>query len=244
MKEEENSDQQSTTSTQVYDAGAKNRFVFEKEQNGKTYEIGHTFKPLTDERYMQWNRDLKVRGDADEISEESREATAKLWDDLIDTLDNVEMPEGVEDFRPLVGGKDKVDAINNLLAVAIVEPEEKAADKFKLDAAVATTQTIVTEAWFNGKPVQQQHVMVETSFELEKKYQRIQTKRLKQEPTRGLRRKAKIEYIPQDEKIGELYDEMCKTNSGFADGNVPLRFKTMVIHYMFAAEIKVKSLGK
>lgn len=231
-----------TKAPAIYDADAKNRFVFEKEQNGQKFDIGHIWEPLDDERYMQWNRDLKVKGNADEISEESREATVALFDDQVSALDNVEIPEGA-DWKSLVDSQDKIDSANAFLAVAIVESEEKAEGKFQLGQS-GDTQPVITEAWFNNEPVQQTHVIEKRSLEREKQYERIQKKQLKTEQTRGLRRQPKIEYVPQDEKLGELYDEMQRSVTGFANDKVPLRFKTTVMNYIFRSELKVKSLGK
>lgn len=236
---------------QSYDASARNRFEFEMHHGGQTYDIAHIFGPLDDERYMQWNRDLNVRGDQDNVEEEAREASAALWDDIITEVEGVEYDEGA-DWKALIPGRTKVEAINSLLAVAIVEPDERAKANRKLRLGEAASRTVTTEAYFNGEIIQQQHVMQEPSFELEKKYERIQSKRLKQERTGGLRRKPRIEYVPQDEKLGGLYDEMCISTTGFAGGtpascrqDVPLRFKTAVVHYLFAPTLEtLNRLGK
>ena len=133
------------------------------------------------------------------------------------------------------------------MAVAIVEPEGRKGGKLRLGELQAE-QTIVTEVWFNGQVVQQQHVLKPKTLEWEKKFERIQKKRFREEKIKGLhRRKPTIEFIPQDDKIGELYDEMVIDALGFAataPGRVPLRFKTLVINYVFAPKLDQKSLGK
>ena len=115
------------------------------------------------------------------------------------------------------------------------------------------TQTVTTECFFNGEVISQIHVLTATTFELEKKYERIQSKRLKQEKITGLRnRKPKIEYIPQDDKLGGLYDDILVSVTGFGTAfehlnetyTVPLRFKVAVINYIFAPTIEQKNLGK
>jgi hypothetical protein len=98
-----------------------------------------------------------------------------------------------------------------------------------------------TETFFNGDIATQSHELRPTSLELEKKYSRIQAKRFKQEKIGGLRKKkAKIEFLPQDDRIGELYDEMFVSSTGFANGKIPLRFKTTVIHHLFAETLDQK----
>jgi hypothetical protein len=154
-------------------------------------------------------------------------------------VEKVQFPEGT-DFRKWIPPLEKVEGDQDLLAVAISEDIEKvSADRVFGDEA--KTVSVGTETFFNGDIASQIHEMRPTSLELEKKYSRIQGKRFKQEKIGGLRnRKAKIEYIPQDGKIGELYDEMFVSQTGFAGGNVPLRFKTTVIHHMFAEKLDQK----
>lgn len=225
-----------------YDAEARNRFEYEVEGGA---EIAHVFGPLTDERYMQWNREFKVRGTEDDIKEEAREASVRLYDDIIVAVENIDYPEGA-DWRALLDSKYKIEALNDLLAVAIVEAEKGESTKLKL-GSVDDTQTVVTEAWFNGEAVQQTHTLHKRSFELEKRFDRIQAKRSKTEQTRGLRRKAKVEYVPQDDKLGLLYDDMCVSVSGFTltgENAIPLRFKVLVMTYVFGTKSKAKNLGK
>lgn len=226
----------------IYDADARNRFEYEVEGGS---EIAHVFGPLSDERYMQWNRDLKVRGNEDDVSEEAREASVKLYDDLIIEVENIEYPEG-SDWKSLLDSQYKIDALNDLLAVAIVEAEPEKGGKLQLGTPeAAAQQTITTECYFNGAIVQQTHVLVKRTFEFEKKYDRIQAKRTKQQKIGGLRRRqANVEYVPQDDKLGGLYDEMFVSADGFANGRVPMRFKVLVMHNIFGPKSKAKNLGK
>lgn len=224
----------------LYDADARNRFEYEVEGGS---EIAHVFAPLGDDRYMQWNRDLKVKGNEDDVSEEAREASVKLYDDLIIEVENIEYPEG-SDWKSLLDSQYKIDALNDLLAVAIVEAEPEKGGKLQLGTPDAN-QTIKTECYFNGKLAEQTHVLVKRTFEFEKKYDRIQAKRTKQQKIGGLRRRqANVEYVPQDDKLGGLYDEMSVSSEGFANGKIPLRFKVLVMHNIFGPKSKAKNLGK
>lgn len=223
----------------IYDADARNRFEFEVREGVKLYETAHIFEPLSDERYLQWIREFRIRGTEDDISEEAREASVRLWDDIIFDVAKIKYPEGT-DFRQWIPPMEKVEAINALLAVAIAEDIERiSGDRTFGDEA--KTISVSTEAFFNGERVEQVHELRPVTLELEKKYSRIQAKRFKQEQIGGLRnRKAKIEYIPQDHRLGELYDEMAVSASGFAGGKVPLRFKTTVIHHLFQEKLDQK----
>jgi hypothetical protein len=222
----------------VYDASAKNRFEFEIRHNGGVYDVAYIFDALEDSRYLQWIHEFNVKGNEDSVSEESREATCRLWDDVIGEVENIEYPEGA-DWKSLIDHQEKIDSLNQFLAVAIVE-QEKQPGKLRLGTDSVPTEVMVTEAWMNGEIKQQTHTLKPKTIELEKKYSRIQGKRFKQQKVGGLRSKPKIEYVPQDEKIGELYDEMKIAAEGFKGDVIPLRFKTTVIHEIFASKLDPK----
>lgn len=221
----------------IYDADARNRFEFDVREGVKKYETAHVFDRLEDLRYMQWLREFKLTGNEDDVSEESREASVRLWDDIIFTVERIKYPEG-SDFRTLIPQMEKIEALNAFLSVAI------GADIVQVDGdrilGGDTTQTVVTEAFFNGQIVTQTHELQQSNFEFQKKYARIQGKRFQEEKVGGLRGKPKVKYFPQDHKIGELYDEMAVSQTGFAGGIIPLRFKTTVIHHLFGERLSQK----
>lgn len=221
----------------VYNANVRNRFDFDVREGVKKYETAHVFEPLSDERYLKWLRDFHIKGNEDDVSEEAREASVSLWDDQIFKVEKIEYPEGAE-WKTLIPSSEKIEAINAFLAVAIGEDIEEVKGNRVL--GVDQTQTILTETFFNGEVATQSHVLRASSLELEKKFSRIQAKRFKQEKVGGLRRKAKIEFVPQDEKLGELYDEMFVSQEGFADGKIPLRFKTTVLGHLFSEKLDQK----
>lgn len=240
----EGPEKQPETPPAIYDASARNRFEYTVRSGGNKYDVGHVFGPLSDQRYLQFLNDLNVRGTADKIEEDSREATVALWNEQIVEVEGVEY-DPASDWKQFIDDGEKLQAMNDYLAVAIKDAEaSKSGSKLKLGPA-PTTQTVTTEAFFNGEIVYQDHVLVAKTPELEKRYDRIQSKRVKQEPTRGLRRAAKVEYVPQDEKLGELYDGMWRGTTGFGnDEDIPLRFKVIVMHYIFTPTLDPKLLGK
>lgn len=221
----------------IYDAESRNRFAFDVRVGSKKYETAHIFEPLIDDRYLQWLREFKLKGTEQNVSEESREATARLWDDQIFQVEKIKVPEGT-DFRSLIPVMEKIEAIQAFLAVAIADDVERVTEERGFGAD--ETQTIRTETFFNGEIVTQKHEMKLLDLELQKKYSRIRQKQFKQEPTRGLRRQPKIEYVPQDNKFGELYDEMMVRTEGFANDLIPLRFKTTVIDHIFGEMLDQK----
>lgn len=228
------------TPAPLYDAAAKNRFEFELKEDGLKYDIAFTLNPLDDdERYMQWMRDFKIKGGEQDVSEESTEASCRYFDDVVDSVEGIDFPPGA-DWKSLIRSSEKTDVMKAVLAVAISDPEI-ASKKPAFRASSEIEQvTIITECWFNGEVAQQKHVMRPRTAELEKKYARISGKRFKQENTRGLRRKPRVEYAPQDDKFGELYDQMKISATGFAGDVIPLRFKTTVVHEIFNSELDQK----
>jgi hypothetical protein len=225
-----------------FDADAKNRLEFEIKENGLIYEVAHIFNPLEDARYLQWISEFKIKGDEDNVDEHSREASIRLWDDIIERVDNVEF-ESPEAWKSTIPDKEKIDSVSSFLAVAIVDGEERAEIKLRR-GGVNPDQTVITEAWFNGEVSQQKHTLAAPSLELQKKYARIQGKRFKQQKIGGLRGKPKLEFLPQDSRIAELYDEMVISTEGFVNNKIPLRFKSSVIHAVFSSTLDVKNLGK
>lgn len=222
----------------VYDAAAKNRFEFDVREGVKSYETAHVFKPLTDERYIQWLREFHLSGNEDDVNEESREASVRLWDELIAAVEKIDYPEG-DDFRTLIPASEKIEALNAYLSVAIGADIERVAGSRQLGNPKAT-QTVLTECFFNGEIAIQSHELKPITLELQKKFHRIQRKRFKQERVGGLRRKARMEYVPQDDRLGELYDEMMVSATGFVGDQIPLRFKALVIDHLFAEKLDQK----
>lgn len=224
----------------LFDAAVEQRFVFDVVEGGAKYETAHRFRPLDDERYVQYIKDFNVKADetdgSAEATEEISEASVKLWDDLILEVENIEV-EGDQDFRELIDYKEKSEGINSLLAVVVLPPE---AANGKRKLSKQNEMVVVTEAYFNGQPVQQTHRLQAKTLEWEKKFNRIAARQYKEESTKGLRKKRSFTYVPQDEAFGKLYDEMKIEAVVFVGDIIPLRFKTVVMDYVFASPIKKK----
>lgn len=225
----------------LYDADGPNRpHAYEIAQDGLNYDFVPVFGVLDDERYMQWLRDLKILVKDEDINDDGQEASCRLWDEIVPDVDNVEY-DADEDWKSLVPANVKMQSLKEFLTVGVFEAEERAEGKLRLKPA-SGTQTIITEAWFNRTIVQQHHEMPQDPkllAEYQKKYARIQRKRFKEETTKGLRRKPKVTVVPQDDKFGELYDEMQSGVTGFKSWQ-PLRFKTTVIHHLFKEKLVEK----
>lgn len=225
-----------------YDATTGQRYEYLVEENGEEFETAHNFCSNfnSDELYLDWVRSWHIKSRSDgEADERYSDATATFWDNCIEKVENFEM-QG--DWKSKVPADEKIEAMHNLLAVAIATNPAK--NKVR-SGIVSDEQTIITEAFFNGikseNTCQQKHILTNSNRqEWRKKYQRILAKRTKPEKIGGLRRKPNIIFVPQDEAIGKLYDEMFIAQDGFNQGIIPLRFKTTVIQSIFDSRLDEK----
>ena len=175
----ENTETQETRKT-IYDANASQRFAFEVIENGEKFDSAHRLKPITDERYLGFVEAVDLTGDEAEVTKQANEAAIALWNDLIIEVENFELEENQE-IKDAIASGQKIAIITKFLAVAVVEPEKKAGGVRK--AVRADRQTITTEMYFDDEPVKQKHVLQATSDEWRKKYDRIKSRRFKQEKT-------------------------------------------------------------
>ena len=216
----------------IYDADARQRYEFEVAENGQKYDTAHIYEPLEESRFISFLHSIKARGNEQQQEENEIEVKSLLWDDLVSDVENIE--KTTDDWKSLIDYSEKQESLEKYLSVAIVEPETKAAGKRQL----VQTETITTECYFNyPNSVTQTHKLKKKTDEWRRKYARIKAKIWKVEQTKGLRRDPKIEYVPQDEKFGELYDELLIETTGFKDDIIPLRFKTAVVHDLFSTKL-------
>lgn len=223
----------------IYNANAEQRFPFFIVENGAKYEGAHRFAPFTDERWIQhvneMNIDIDLLGSTEVSADHAQKVITKLWRDLVIESENIEVEAG--DFRDYADYEGEIlPSIQTYTAVTIKEPEESPVGRRKVGAQ---NQIIFTEAYFNGAVCTQKHVLKTKSDEFSKKYSRIQRKEYKTEPAKTAKGKDRLFFIPQDKAKAELYDEMFIDQEGFA-GDVPIRFKALVISTVFASKIDPK----
>lgn len=221
-----------------YDANAVQRVEFTVIEAGEKFDTAHIWNALSNERYLKYTNAVKgvVQSD-DDTEEKLEEATIALWNDTVKEVENLDLAEG-QDFRDVIDRDEKRVSTDDFLSVAVVEPEVVSTGKRR--GTLNDAQIITTEALFNGKPVRQTHKLVAKSHELSKKYERIRRKSIKAEPTRGLRVKAKLEFIPQTEAFAALYDEMLIEATGFKLNVIPIRFKVRVVNEIFGGTLDPK----
>src|SRR6266702_733545 len=99
----------------VYNTETKNRpRKYEIEQDGLNYDFIPVFDVLDDERYLKWLNEFNIKGTGDDVSEEAREASCKLWDDIVPEVDNLEFDPD-EDWKSLVPPSAKIQSLNDYL---------------------------------------------------------------------------------------------------------------------------------
>ena len=233
------------TEVKYYDAGKDQRFEFVVTEGNAKYDTAHVFGPIGDERWMQFLRDQKVRGNGEKIESNEVEAIDGLWNDLIRSVENIDTDGRA--LHEVIDYAEKKDALETYIAVAAFDPETAASGPRR--PGMVQARTVITEAYQDGAVLQQFHTLRKKTLEDIKRYESILRRRLKQENVRGLRRSAEITFVPQDDKLAKLYDDMKIEVKGFAvpynfqdngtDG-IPMRFKVAVVHHVFASDLDEK----
>jgi hypothetical protein len=236
MLEETAQNQEQKQPEYFYDATVEQKFPFQIPEDGELYPTAHHYKVLNDDRYLEFVRAIRVKGNEDEIKSDTISAQNKLWNDLVREVENFATDEA--DWQSVIDYEnEKQPSLQHFLAVAIVEPETLATGVRRKSASDKIT--VITEAYFDGKPVKQKHVLHAKKLEWSKKYDNIQSNRMKPEKVGGLRGTPDMIAVAQDDKLGSLYDEMFESQEGFVGGVIPLRFKTRVIDYIFKGSGKL-----
>lgn len=217
----------------LYNPNAEQRFEFEVEGEDGIYKTAHRFKPLAEERYFDYVKAIEISEDQNVVENSVRQAFNDLWNDLIIEVENVELEEGQE-LKTAISPEEKNKAIEALLAVAVVPPENV---KGVRKLVSSDQKTILTEAYFNNSVTRQTHILKAVNEEWKRRFIRIRASQIEEKKNSGLDGQDKYKFIPQDIAFGELYDSMLLNVSGFEGETVPLRFKTTVISSHFAPKI-------
>lgn len=149
----------------------------------------------------------------------------ELFKILCKTIDGVELPENWKNEFAPEDARKLVTMITNF----VIDEDTRKFNPF------AKEITVPTACLFNGKPAKQIHTLKRQTIDLSSRYSHIKSKQLKYDET--LERNL---VIPQEESKAELYDEMFISQTGFKDGNIPVRVKAMVIDWVFAPSIPEK----
>ncbi len=120
--------------------------------------------------------------------------------------------------------------------LAVVVKPPTVAEKRQRSPIKTNRQTVITQAYFNGAPVKQRHVLQAKSDEWRKKYQRIQRAQYVEDKA-NKSDEAKIKFVPGNRAKAALYDEMLIEAHGFAHDIIPMRFKVVAIDAAFESSV-------
>jgi hypothetical protein len=222
----------------VYNYEVDQRYEFEVSHNGEIFDTAHILSPCSDERYVQWVKEWNLAAEETGAKEKYTDATSRLWDDLIVDVENIQK---TDDWKSKIPVDEKLEAIRVFFAVAIV-PAEKTSKVRSFEAA--QSRVVRTEAFFNQQVTQQTHTLnPENLDEIRRRYLTIQKRQYKREMIGGLRREPKVEFRPQDDAFGKLYDDLVEQADGFhvvPAQLIPLRFKTTIVHHLFESQVAEK----
>lgn len=219
----------------IYDATATQRFPFTLRENGELIPTAHIYKPIDDERHLQYITDFVAVRDGTRTDITLNQLTVDFWRDLIEAVENLETGEG-EDFRDIPDPEEEIAPLLISYLAVVVKPPVVAENR-KRSSAKSDRQTTVTQAYFNGEAVEQTHVLKPKSDEWRKKYNRIQRSQYKEDGTKGTRGETKVQFIPQNKAKAGLYDEMMIEAHGFARDIIPMRFKVVVVDDAFESSV-------
>ena len=214
----------------LYDADAPNTLCFGG--LAEDYEVTAVCEPITDERYLEYDRKASLRiVDNGESADTSGnvEAQIKLFDDAISDVKGIpgEMPNN---WKQLLDPDEfKSPMILRFIAVAAYQEPMKWGQ---------AERGVITECWFNNKKLEQRHYLRKKTIDDTKAYRKLQKIPLGSRG-KGLE-SGEIVMHGFAEQKAKLYDKMReKDASGYAS-RIPLWHKVAVIDAIFSAGVTGK----
>lgn len=220
----------------LYDATAKQRFPFQIKEDGELIETAHIFKPVDDAKHLDYLREVVKVRDGERTDKTLTDLTVEFWrEHLIDSIENLETEEGA-DFRDIPDSEEEITPLTVSYLTVVVKPAT-VAEKRKRSPIKSKSQTIITQAYFNGEVCEQKHIL-QKGDEWKKKYNRIQRSQyVEDKNNKDENGEAKLKFVPAYEDKLSLYDEMMIETHGFANDIIPARFKLTAIDGAFGSPI-------
>lgn len=217
-----------------FDADAPNTIFFSTAAKGKTYRVGHTFSPLTDERYFKYSSEglsaAKRIAKRQSIETDDFTPQENLWNDLcvgrVGYKERADWAEKVKLF-------EKIDTIKTLLFAELVESDDDVAESELLDDD--DVQTIIRlDVYQSGALISTTHVLREASRAEVDEYLNARAGRPQKSALASSLKKT------VEERLCELYDALIVDQNGYAN-RVPAWHKEKVVESYFGT---VMSVGK
>lgn len=228
----------------LYDANAEQRVpVFTSDDEDDSDPIILIFAPLTDERYIRYANEskLKLVDDGKAIAQSKAKPLGMLWIDLVTRVENIvweggNQPENWQDAFDLL--QFKIPTMNRYLVCDAYE--ESNTRNGKKVFGVSNERVINVDLYFNGKVVTTKHFLQKSNFEFAKELEKSQKMPIANK-TKGLKEMGDYALPNSVEGKAALYDRMkTKPAEGFVDGIVPIRVKEEIVNYIAQAVIEQK----
>ena len=225
----EQSAAQTAPATNLYDAQAEQKYTFTADED---LEITHIYKPLSDERFFEFDRNsrLKLVDDGTNVISDNAKALGDLFDDqIIDVLGfEGEKPENWK--AELDIDRDKIPSVSFLLTVSAFSEAKR---------GWGQAEGVSTEAWFNGKVTRQKHFLRKKTAEDVRDFRKFQKIPIASK-AKGLVSGETV--IPSNAKgKADLYDRMMsQPATGYAGSIVPAWHKAAVIDHLFSSGLTAK----
>jgi hypothetical protein len=229
----------------LYDADAKQRYGVTVQHKGKRYPVFYEFNPITDETFIEYDRQRDVRMASDGtggIDSRSNGAAAAAMLGRVILL-------SVEGWGPADGSKVKdrqlADAVQNGPLACAVDQKElplgNAEEDRPWDEDEDVSNTYVLRTMFNGGELICTHVLTDADAAQESRWTKLMAK-TKLLPGERLTRRD-IQIPSRAKAIGKLYDEMYIRSEGYA-GRIPLWHKLEVMNEHMGVQQEMVDEGK
>jgi hypothetical protein len=193
-----------------YDSRISQRVPLQLEQNGNNIRVAHILKPLTNERYLEYQdqvADLATR--IKKISTEIMSPQYQLWCDLVEGREGYKERD---DWKEKTHKNDAVAAVSALLSTQVLDNSEVEGAKAELYDEDALT-VIHFRALQSGVLIGLSHSFREETKAEADEFLAIDAG---QDDANNL---ASAEKITKQERLYRLGKKLLKEHTGYADGS-------------------------
>lgn len=110
----------------LYDARKPQTIPLTVDKNGKKFRVTHSFKPLTNERFFEFQESIEdVSAKLTKVSTKMYEPKDTLWNELIETVEGYKERA---DWKAGVHVSHRTEAINGLIAIQFIDGDADTAE--------------------------------------------------------------------------------------------------------------------
>jgi hypothetical protein len=238
-------------SVMVYDATKQQRIPFMIEHTGESYEVAFvldaqtdaaliTYEKLLDRRFFAADQRETGERNAVESTDKGFDASVWLFNDRAVTAEGfAEEGELPDDWKDSIADDDKAAVIDEAyLAAAVVplpiaKPGKRLPLSYRKESPVSTVNL---KALYEGHELVLSHVLKPPTADQVARFKSIQKERLIVQGTHLGKGETRIP--PKARKLGSLYDELKESATGYANDQVPLHHKMIVVTEHLQSEVE------